>query len=477
MSSKLRKEMMDMTAVPSIDDLDIKNDEKDTNESVFDEGDDDLFGDASGANNSAAPEVPKNAVISEPFLTPAPVLNKSEPAYEREVEDMQEPVPVVAAPAPKKKNLLSRIFAKPGAGRTTNLSDALAPAGTDSASQNFRYLVGSALKSYVQNSEAFESWGLDDVPADASEEKKTALLKGALGESGLSEQEAADAFAEVASAMLVQLTDESVEASKGKKGDETDKNTLAKLDALAEFVGGAGAVFSSTVPNAIIEPVQYNGKARKGLLEDLYLRYCKAGMSLEGLMASMGMGGGAQEGEEGADEAAKDAQTAAALSEQRVTGLPRLQQVFAIKEGKRSGLEQKAMRDMLANMAKGEGGMGDLGGMMEAMSKGGGMPGMEGMPDLSGMPGMEGMPEGMPDMSPEEMAAMSKDALKEVKASLQDGTVTRKDVEELEKIMGMDMKQLSGMINSGQVDKAKLAEMGPEFAEMLEVFKQLGDIK
>jgi hypothetical protein len=80
-------------------------------------------------------------------------------------------------------------------------------------------------------------------------------------------------------------------------------------------------------------------------------------------------------------------------------------------------------------------------------------------------------------MSPEEMAAMSKDALKEVKASLQDGTVTRKDVEELEKIMGMDMKQLSGMINSGQVDKAKLAEMGPEFAEMLEVFKQLGDIK
>ena len=34
-----------------------------------------------------------------------------------------------------------------------------------------------------------------------------------------------------------------------------------------------------------------------------------------------------------------------------------------------------------------------------------------------------------------------------------------------------------GMINSGQVDKAKLAEMGPEFGEMLKVFKKLGDIK
>ena len=72
---------------------------------------------------------------------------------------------------------------------------------------------------------------------------------------------------------------------------------------------------------------------------------------------------------------------------------------------------------------------------------------------------------------------MSKDAIGAVKQSLADGSITRKDVEELEKIMGMDVSSLAKMIDNGQVDKAKLASMGPEFVEMLDLFKQLAKIK
>ena len=64
-----------------------------------------------------------------------------------------------------------------------------------------------------------------------------------------------------------------------------------------------------------------------------------------------------------------------------------------------------------------------------------------------------------------------------MKESLENGTVTKKDVEELEKAMGIDVKQLTQMISSGQIDKKKLAELGPDFTEMLEVFKQLAKIK
>ena len=41
----------------------------------------------------------------------------------------------------------------------------------------------------------------------------------------------------------------------------------------------------------------------------------------------------------------------------------------------------------------------------------------------------------------------------------------------------MDVSSLAKMIDNGQVDKAKLAQMGPEFTEMLDLFKQLAKIK
>lgn len=55
--------------------------------------------------------------------------------------------------------------------------------------------------------------------------------------------------------------------------------------------------------------------------------------------------------------------------------------------------------------------------------------------------------------------------------------MTKKDVEQLEQMMGVDVKQLAKMIDSGQVDKKKLAELGPGMADLVDVFKQLSQIK
>jgi len=55
--------------------------------------------------------------------------------------------------------------------------------------------------------------------------------------------------------------------------------------------------------------------------------------------------------------------------------------------------------------------------------------------------------------------------------------VTKKDVEELEKMMGVDVKQIVKMMDSGQVDKSKLNELGSDVAELMDVFKALAKIK
>ena len=129
----------------------------------------------------------------------------------------------------------------------------------------------------------------------------------------------------------------------------------------------------------------------------------------------------------------------------------------------------RGMMDMLGGAG------GDKSAAMEEMLKSMG-DGTNGMPDFSSMAGMKGMPD-MDGMNEEEVQAMSREAITAVKQSLEDGSITRKDVQELEKIMGMDVSSLAKMIDNGQVDKAKLAQMGPEFVEMLDLFKQLAKIK
>lgn len=47
----------------------------------------------------------------------------------------------------------------------------------------------------------------------------------------------------------------------------------------------------------------------------------------------------------------------------------------------------------------------------------------------------------------------------------------------MEKVLGMDLGQINKMVGGRQVDKAKLREFGPDFLELLELFKELEAIK
>lgn len=154
--------------------------------------------------------------------------------------------------------------------------------------------------------------------------------------------------------------------------------------------------------------------------------------------------------------------------------------MLGIKESKRSALEQKALREMFMRMAKGEDM--DLGGMMEALSGGGDDAPIDpkALQDLmSSMTG--GLPEGMPDldkMSPSDVKNMTKEALQVVKESLADGSISREEILELEKMMGVDLKTLVNMMDKGKVDKAKLQrELGTDMGDIFEVFRQLAKMK
>jgi hypothetical protein len=154
------------------------------------------------------------------------------------------------------------------------------------------------------------------------------------------------------------------------------------------------------------------------------------------------------------------------------------------------------MREAMMGMLKGDGkgpGLGDLGGLMESL---GGMAGTDGSLDMEKLMEQIGGAEGLgdvdmqklmgemgmgdfnpDDMDPEEMAKMSADAMGAVKESLTSGDIGKDDIAELEKLMGGDINELLKMMEGGQVDKSKLKELGPDFQELLNVFKGLADVK
>jgi len=472
-----------------------------------DEEDDDLFASSSDKKTSSPPsklrqEFGKRAINVNKAVVDneegdegeetkaAAAIRASPPPPPASTPPPPPPPPPPAPVAKKGPNLLDRIFQKPGGGRPTELKVALS--ADLQTSRDFRAKVATALAHYVPESLFPElvdggTWASENISRDGGEEAQAAALRAARDDSGLSEQEAADAFAEVANAMLCSVVDSAsavLSSSQSSKNDNDDKAVLSALDVVADFVIGAGAVYGQTVPGAVIEPVQYNGKTKRGNIETLYYKYSKACMSLGGLLAASGLAPQAPTPDGDGVTGTKEMSP-----EERQDRLGRLQTVFAIKEGKRNSLEQKAMKEVFMNMAKGEPGAGggDLAAMMEALGGGGGKGGAAGdmMGALSGMmgggggggAGAGGAFDGMPDMSPEEAAMMSAEAVKAVKEQLRDGSITRQDVEELEKIMGTPIRDIVKMMDAGQVDKKKLKELGPEMGELLELFKQLGDIK
>lgn len=131
---------------------------------------------------------------------------------------------------------------------------------------------------------------------------------------------------------------------------------------------------SKTTPNAQIEPIQYNGKANKGKLENLYYYYAKSATDMKSVMGLFGELGGNQV-DTGTDGDTADPVASAADKTDR---LGKIQFLFNIKEGKRSSIEQRITREVMMDMTKEfSAGGGDMSKMMEAISGGKGSPDLD----------------------------------------------------------------------------------------------------
>ena len=122
-------------------------------------------------------------------------------------------------------------------------------------------------------------------------------------------------------------TMESVDKSK-KKGDEeklAEEPLVRACDDVISFMTNAGGYFSKVATGAKIEPVEYNGKVKKGKIENLFSRYAKECISIQSLLGQFGMGGtpAPAAGGDGtaADDSAANAAAAAAEADAKMAKL------------------------------------------------------------------------------------------------------------------------------------------------------------
>lgn len=394
------------------------------------------------------------------------------------------PIPANIIPppaAPAKKSIFDRIFKKGGTSRPTDLGEVIS---MDDTASSFRAATATTLTVYLpQGLDLFADVQLGGVLAYSavddsmfdSEEKRVSLLSSVMKD--LTSKEAADAFADVTNAMLVSLTDRCVDLldKRGKTSEEVELATVSALDLLTEFAISAASLFGRVLPGVIIEDggIKYNGKAQKGKLETLFSNYLKTGMDM-GPMKNLIS--------DQTDDEDAESTDAVADAEKRQGRMSCLQHVFSISEGKRSSLEQKAMKDMIMGMMGGDGAaMGDLAGMLGNMGGMGG-PGAKGGPQMDEAAFDEMMKKaqkdaggGDKDMDPAEMAKMLNESLVQMKQQLKEGSVTKDDVIELERSMGMGMKEMVGMVEMAKKMAGK--QNIPEIDEMLALFKQLLTLK
>lgn len=282
----------------------------------------------------------------------------------------------IVAPAPTPKpGFFDRIFKKAGGNRPINVLDGLR--NENDASYSFRMTVLDCLLNYLPSEKIFD-WDLIQPGKVLSYDESITLIQAAKNSSDLPLQELADSFADVTNALLVTIIDKAVDTLDLKN----DNITLATLDIIADFIGSAGGLFGSTLAEAKIEPVLYNGKAKKGKLESLYYLYCKESLSLKNMLASAGLTGGSTDDSDNNDEAIN--------RELKLEKLGRLQQVFSIKENKRNQIEQNVLKEAMMNVASGDG-FGDLGNLAESLLGSG-----DNSANIAEMMKSMGMPGGMP---------------------------------------------------------------------------------
>jgi hypothetical protein len=171
-------------------------------------------------------------------------------------------------------NYLSKFFQKPGGGRSVDIAQAL---NGEANLRTFRGLCAVAMLDCVPSatfpdsvvSEVMEalSGGVHNTGVMGVEE-----LNRCVAGSGLSDEQAAEDFADVANALLVTLVDAAVRAAEARD----DVLCAAHLDCVVNFIAQAGQLYYSLTPEVQVEPIRYNGKARAAQLEDLYYRYARS---------------------------------------------------------------------------------------------------------------------------------------------------------------------------------------------------------
>jgi hypothetical protein len=378
----------------------------------------DLFGNesvlgpaVSSSKEEQAVEAVAPAEAASPSPAPAPASSKPAPA-----SPLPPPAPAAAS---KKLGGLGNIFKKDkGPQRATTLEAALEAATASSrefALDLAATLGGFAPQSMFPSLKASSPQPQDAAAADALVEKSKSA--------GLTVGETADLTAEVVNAMVVALTDAAV-------GGRDEEVRLEGLNALLDYMEGAGSVFASLCPGVEVNPpIRYNGSCRRGKLEDLFKLYAVKSLTADSLGGS--------------------------------SRLDQLQDLFSIKDSKANGITQKVLMDSVMKMMKEGGGEGlpDMSGMMEGL--GGMFPGGQG--GGGGAPGGPGM---MPDIDPKEMAAQ----MNEFKEMVKSGNVSEEEVKALRsmyKEMGMDIDDMCRMADSS------MAALDPEAKEMFRLLKGL----
>jgi len=382
---------------------------------------------------------------SQPAESPATDFSRIEPPTppqpEIKIEPAQmsksEPAKTFQEPVEEKKPAFNLFKKKNEKARPNNLADALLIAGP---TEEFR-IISSQILSKMAPETAFPD--IKGGETDSREEAIEKLLE-AKAEAQLTDNTAAEEFACIVNAMIVQLVDD---ASETLKGD--DLSSVTALDAVINFMDSCSSVFEAIAENPTIKPVRYNGETAKGKLENLYARYAFHYMGKPS---------------EDADKLGR---------------LDRLQDLFNIPNSKAEKVSQQVMTKLMQKVAAGEMDLKDLGfgdseGVMEALKGltagglgggGGGLPGVGGgFP--GGFPNIDGMPPIDPKLTDPKMIQQTIDTLREMTAS----GVNPQEVAELRKMfkgMGMDLDQLVEMSD------ALGSELGPEGKELFSLMKKI----
>ena len=224
------------------------------------------------------PESRLESSVSSAAPQPASKALKPEPKAE-----VTTPTPAPVAKAPEKKGILDRIFGKAGGGRPTSVVDALA--GASGEELEFRRKCVQALLRFAPPGSVADNLKLEIGPF-SPEDDAAAIISAAREKAGLAPEAAAEGFAALASAMMVAIVDNVVALVEDKKASKEDREAavVAALDETSTFIRATGELFGILFAGISVEPVVYNGRSKKGRLEDAYYIYAKTSMNVADIL-------------------------------------------------------------------------------------------------------------------------------------------------------------------------------------------------